>query len=231
VGQGGRPADPLPRGVTLLHEDPDLLVAVKPAGLLTIATASEREETLYAFLTARAKRADPRARVLIVHRLDREASGLLVFARTPEAKQALQAQFRAHSVERAYLAVVEGTVAADADIIDLPLREDPASGRVRAVPPGAGGKRAVTRFRVLGRREAFTTLAVRLETGRKHQIRVHLAAIGHPVAGDPTYGAPRPGPLGRLALHAATLAFDHPRTGERRRFESPPPPAFRRVGG
>jgi 23S rRNA pseudouridine1911/1915/1917 synthase len=223
VGPRSRPAD-LPRGLALVHEDGDVVVVDKPAGLLTIATERERRRTVYAYLTARARRRDPSARVFVVHRLDRLASGLLVFATGVEAKRALQAQFAAHTVERTYLAVVVGRPARDGGTIASRLVEE-APGRVHETRDPRRGRDAVTHWRVVRRGAGLTLVEVRLETGRRNQIRVHLARLGHPIAGDATYGATAD-PFGRVALHAHVLAFDHPRTGARLRFVSPPPAAF-----
>src|SRR5206468_1731302 len=157
------------------------------------------------------------------HRLDRLASGLLVFATSPAAKRGLQAQFAAHAVERTYLAVVEGGPAGPAGTIASRLLDDTA-GPVRETRRADRGRRAVTRWRVVGRGARYTLLEIQLETGRRNQIRVQLAGLGHPIAGDAMYGS-RTDPCGRLALHAHVLGFDHPRTGARLRFVSPPPAA------
>jgi 23S rRNA pseudouridine1911/1915/1917 synthase len=213
-------------GLPIVHEDDDVLVVDKPAGLLTIATERERARTAYAMLTAHVGARRPPARIFVVHRLDRLASGLLVFATSPAAKRVLQAQFVAHTVERTYLAVVEGRVAGAegtvagrlVDVVPGPVREtrDPRRGRL-----------AVTHWCVRRAGRHHTLLEVRLETGRRNQIRVQLAGLGHPIAGDAAYGS-RTDPFGRLALHAHRLGFDHPRTGARLRFESPAPAAFRK---
>jgi len=201
-----------------------VLVVDKPAGLLTIATDRERVWTAYAHLTAHARARRPPGRVFVVHRLDRLASGLLVFAATADAKRALQAQFAAHTVERTYLAVVEGRVRRPEGTITTRLLDD-APGRVRETHDPRRGRPAVTRWRVRRAGAHRTLLEVRLETGRRNQIRAHLAGLGHPIAGDATYGS-RTDPFGRLALHAHVLGFDHPRTGARLRFVSPPPAAL-----
>ncbi len=137
-------------------------------------------------------------------------------------------QFAAHSVERTYLAVVEGRLARPEGAIASRLLDD-APGRVRETRRPGRGRAAVTRWRVLRTGARHTLLEVGLETGRRNQIRVHLAGLGHPIAGDAAYGS-RTDPLGRLALHAHVLGFDHPRTGARLRFVSPAPPAFARLG-
>src|SRR5438034_10260896 len=222
------PRAPLLPGLALVYEDDDVIIVDKPAGLLTIATERERERTAYTHLMAHARARRPPARVFVVHRLDRLASGLLVFATSPGAKRTLQAQFAAHTVERTYLAVVEGRLARPEGTIASQLLDD-APGRVRETRRPGQGRAAVTRWRVRRTGARHTLLEVGLETGRRNQIRVHLAGLGHPIAGDAAYGS-RTDPLGRLALHAHVLGFDHPRTGARLRFVSPAPPAFARLG-
>jgi 23S rRNA pseudouridine1911/1915/1917 synthase len=168
-----------------------------------------------------ARRGAPR--LFIVHRLDRETSGLLVFAKSAAAKHALQAQFAARAVERRYVAVVEGAVRDTEGTLRSRLRETRAF-RVRPARGSAGGREAITDYRVIGRGPATTLLALSLVTGRRGQIRAQLAALGHPIAGDRSYGA-RSDPLGRLCLHAARLAFTHPR-GHHVSFDSPASPRF-----
>ena len=219
--RAGRPV--LPAELRLVHEDDDVLVVDKPAGMLTIATERERVRTVYArlrvYLQAQSKR------LFVVHRLDRLASGLLVFATSPEAKQALQAQFAAHTAERVYVAVVDGRLERPSGSITRRLMDD-APGRVRETRDPTRGRRAVTHWRVLRAGRAHTLLEIRLETGRRNQIRVHLAGFGHPIAGDAAYGS-RSDPFGRLALHARALGFDHPQSGVRMRFVSEGPAAWR----
>jgi 23S rRNA pseudouridine1911/1915/1917 synthase len=218
---------PPSHGLEVVHEDRDVLVVVKPAGLLTIATVRERQRTAYAALRAHLAARRPPERLLIVHRLDRDASGLLVFAKSPEAKATLQADFAAHAVERVYLAAVEGHVPRPAGTVSSRLVDD-VPGRVRVTRDPTRGRAAVTHWRVVRAGARRSLLEVRLETGRRNQIRVHLASIGHPIVGDVVYGRAGPG-SGRLALHAGTLGFTHPTSGKRLRFDAPPPPAFGRV--
>jgi RluA family pseudouridine synthase len=199
--------------------DEHIIVVDKPAGLLTIATDKERERTLYAQVREWA-----RQKIFIVHRLDREASGLVVFARTAAAKEALQAQFRDHSAGRTYIAVAEGRVLPKRFTIRSRLAEN-AVHRVYVVRDREGGKDAVTHVTVLAHRPRSSLLEIRLETGRKHQIRVHLADRGHPIVGDKVYGCSR-NPIHRLALHGGLLEFKHPATGEKLSFESEYPKAF-----
>jgi len=208
-----------------VFEDETLIVVDKPAGLLTMATDTEKSKTIYAELRARAKSRKPPEKIFIVHRLDREASGLLVFAKTPAAKELLQNQFRDHSAGRTYTAVAEGRVTPDQFTIRSVLAENAAYRVYSTRKPGVG-KPAVTHVRVLRRNQKTTLLEIRLETGRKHQIRVHLAERGHPIVGDAIYGR-RSDRIGRLALHGSRLEFRHPRTGQRMRFESAAPESWR----
>lgn len=218
--------------VAVVHVDDQVIVVDKPAGLVVHPGSGNRSGTLVQGLLARFPDLagpawpDP-GRPGVAHRLDKGTSGLLVVARTPEALVSLAAQLKERTVERRYLALVWGSVESDAGVIDAPLgrsAQDPLRMAVRA-----DGRRAVTRYEVVRRYDgpAATLVACRLETGRTHQIRVHLAAIGHPVAGDDRYrgGGTRTSGLrlGRPFLHAERLAFDHPDSGERLSFSSPLP--------
>jgi 23S rRNA pseudouridine1911/1915/1917 synthase len=213
-------------GVTVVAEDEHLLVLDKPAGLLTVATEGEKTDTAFARLNAflRARR---QGRPFVVHRLDRDTSGLLLFARSAAVRDRLQADWPA--VTKTYLAVVEGTPRPAAGVVKNFLTEG-RDLRVRATADGDRAKWAVTRYRVVGGRGRYALVEVGLETGRKHQIRVHLAGLGCPVAGDAVYGAATD-PAGRLGLHAWRLAFDHPVTGRGLELESPLPAVLRRVVG
>ena len=210
--------------IKILFEDDAVVVVDKPEGLLTIATETERERTLYAALRARANAKKPPQKIFIVHRLDREASGLLVFAKTIEAKEKLQEQFKSHSAGRRYLAVVEGQVKGEDFSIRSYLAEN-AAFRVYSTRKKGEGKLAITHVRVVKRNPKTTRVQVRLETGRKHQIRVHLAERGHPIVGDKAYGSPS-NPIRRLALHGEYLSFRHPVTGKRVEFEAKYPSTF-----
>jgi len=210
--------------IKILFEDDAVVVVDKPEGLLTIATETERERTLYAALRARANAKKPPQKIFIVHRLDREASGLLVFAKTIEAKEKLQEQFKSHSAGRRYLAVVEGQVKGEDFSIRSYLAEN-AAFRVYSTRKKGEGKLAITHVRVVKRNPKTTRVQVRLETGRKHQIRVHLAERGHPIVGDKAYGS-RSNPIRRLALHGEYLSFRHPVTGKRVEFEAKYPSTF-----
>lgn len=212
-------------GIEIVFEDDQVLVISKPPGLLTVATEHERERTAFSYLKTYVRSSIPRRDVYVVHRIDKFASGLLVFAKSEPAREALRALFREHDVERRYWAIVEGSVKKDTGTIRSRLVED-AALHMRSTAEPAEGKLAVTHFRVLRRFPALTTLEVRLETGRKNQIRVHLSEMGHPIAGDRPYGSTTD-PLGRLGLHAFTLRFAHPTTGERLQFRTEPPPELR----
>jgi 23S rRNA pseudouridine1911/1915/1917 synthase len=217
--------------LNVLFEDEHLLIVEKPAGILTMPTALRERDTLLERVTKylSIRYGSSRPYVGIVHRLDKETSGALVLARSGRALRGLQALFRAHDIERQYLAVAEGRVRQESGTIDLPLVTNNPEGTRRRVAEEPGeGRHAVTHYRVLERLgPKATLLACWLETGRTHQIRLHLSAIGHPVAGDPVYKKQRRGgtlvQFGRQALHAQTLGFVHPITGERVRVEVPPP--------
>ncbi len=222
AGESG--GDDLP----IVHFDDDVIVVDKPAGLVVHPGAGRSTGTLVQALLGRfpdmAGTGDP-DRPGIVHRLDKGTSGLLMVARSPAAYTALVAQLAARTVDRRYLALAVGRIETDAGVVDAPVgRRSTDRTRMAVV---AGGRPARTHYRVLNRftEPADATLVeCRLETGRTHQVRVHLAAIGHPVVGDARYGGARQAvPVARPFLHAAQLAFDHPTTGERRHFESPLP--------
>ena len=236
VELGAPPGPSFPPLLRLVFEDDDILVIDKPAALLTIATERERERTAYRLLAGyvgahggsagKARRGAPR--LFIVHRLDRETSGLLVFAKSPGAKRRLQSQFEARSVERRYVALVEGIVTDARGRLRSRLRED-RTRRVRQTRSRSAGREAITDYRVLQHGTTTTLLELALVTGRRGQIRAQLAALGHPILGDHVSGAHHD-PLRRLCLHATRLAFTHPH-GHKVAFESPAPPAFRRLAG
>lgn len=212
--------------ISVVYEDDAIIAIDKPAGLLTMGTATEKARTAYAVLRSHLNSKRPPEKLFIVHRLDREASGLLVFAKSFEAKEILQSQFKDHSARREYVAVVQGRVKEDALTIRSNLAEN-AAYRVYSTRTKQG-KPAVTHVSVLKRNAKTTLVGVRLETGRKHQIRVHLAESGHPIVGDTAYGAVR-SPIRRMALHGKRLDFKHPTTGARVALHSPYPKAFDRL--
>lgn len=210
--------------IRVLFEDDAVIVIEKPPGLLTMGTNTEKANTAYALLRAHLNQKKPPEKLFIVHRLDREASGLLVFAKSPEAQEALQDQFKDHSAGRRYVAVVEGQVKQDDFTIQSYLAEN-AAYRVYSTSNRRIGKLAVTHVHVLKRNPKTTLVEVRLETGRKHQIRVHLAERGTPIVGDKVYGGGF-NPIRRLALHGARLDFKHPNTKKLMHFEARYPKAF-----
>jgi 23S rRNA pseudouridine1911/1915/1917 synthase len=220
---GTRGRVPFPRGLGLVHEDAAMVVVDKQPGLLSMATERERERTAYRLLWDYLAAQRPRARPFIVHRLDRETSGLLVFAKSEATKRHLQAQFEARTVERVYVALVRGKVRRETGTLQSRLVED-KSLRVHATS-GPDGKTAITSYRVIGHGQDTTLLELSLGTGRRRQIRVQLAAIGHPIVGDREHGGPS-GPFRRLCLHAKRLGFVHPTTGKPMRFDSAAPEAW-----
>lgn len=203
-----------------VHEDADVIVVDKPIGLLTSTRPDERRPTAIA-LIERHLHGDE---AFVVHRLDQDASGLLVFAKSARAYRSLKEQFFHHSVDRRYAAVVRGIPDPPQGRIESDLAER-ADGTVRCVRPGERGKRAVTEYLVQRHGRGCALLTVTLHTGRKHQIRAHLSSHGHPILGDRLYGGDATPASDRLCLMAVHLAFDHPRGG-RVAFDAAPPPAF-----
>lgn len=219
----------LAHGLRILFEDRDLIVVNKPAGLLTIGTATDKMRTAHFVLSdyVRKGSARSRKRVFVVHRLDRETSGVLVFAKSEEAKQRLQAQWP--ETDKKYLAVVHGTCVKQAETLRSYLAENRAHV-VYVTRDTTEGKLAVTAYRVLKQAAHVALLEVTLLTGRKHQIRVQLASIGYPVVGDKKYGQQRD-PTRELALHARSLSFPHPFRNERLTFLAEVPRHFAKLVG
>src|SRR5262245_489688 len=220
------PLSPEPMALAILHEDVDLIVIDKPAGLVVHPAPGHPGGTLVNALLHHCKDLSGVGGVLrpgIVHRLDRGTSGVLVAAKHDAAHQALARQFQDHSIEREYRALVRGLPSGDAGRVDRPLGRHPRDRKRISVAARGPVREAHTAWRVLRRYSASgcALLAVRPETGRTHQIRVHLASAGLPVLGDPVYGRAARGGLARPALHAALLGFTHPRSGEPMRFEAP----------
>lgn len=231
-GKGQRRND----GLAIIYEDEWIIVVDKPSGLLTMSTGRSGEETAYSMLQDYISK----GRIFIVHRLDRDTSGLLVFAKDEETKRALQDNWEDAVIERKYHALLEGRIEDEEGWIETWLYESPKSfkvhvyalekGQDRNRPPRKDWKFASTHCRTLGHHSiegrSYTAVEFELETGRKNQIRAHASWIGHPIAGDRKYGAGT-NPIGRLALHARTLAFIHPWTGKTMRFNAELPGGLR----
>ena len=198
----------------LVHEDDDVLVIDKPPGLLTSTGPREKRPTALAIVRRYVEATSPKARVGLIHRLDRDAGGLLVFSKSDLAYQSLKTQFFKHTVERVYEAIVRGSPNPKKGRIESRLIER-ADGSVRSTKEHGKGERAITEYEVADARDGQATVRVTLQTGRKHQIRVHLSERGWPIVGDVVYGEGEPG---GLKLRAVKLVFDHPRTGRRVQF-------------
>lgn len=223
-------AEPQNIPLTILYEDEHVLVLDKPAGMVVHPAVGHRQGTLVNALLAHCGElalVGGKWRAGIVHRLDKLTSGVMVASKTDAAHVALQTQFSEHTIERRYVAIVSGELKADSGIFDTRHGRHPTE-RKRFTTRVAQGRRAITHWRVLKRFRGATLVEAKLQTGRTHQVRVHFAEHGHPVLGDPVYGKPPKSEfvrklgqqLGRQALHAQVLAFDHPLTGERLRFVS-----------
>lgn len=217
----------LPMAMKIHFEDEHLIVIDKPKNLLSMASEAGHEKTAYSILVdhVRGGRERSRERIFIVHRLDRETSGLMVFARTSEAKEVMQKNWDQN--EKRYFAIVEGGPKADIGVLKSDLDES-RPHKVYSVPPNAITRHAITHYEVIKRNARLTLLGLRLETGRRHQIRVQLSEIGCPIIGDEKYDA-RTDPAKRLGLHACLLKFRHPITGKELQFESPLPPELARL--
>ncbi len=212
------------RRVQLVYEDDDIIIINKGYGLLSMGNDKVKEGTAYSIMREYLKWVDPRQKIFIVHRLDRDTSGLMMFAKTMEAKEAMQHNWNNMVLNRKYLAVVEGSVDDDEGVIKSYLAEN-SRYEVYSTDNPQEGQLAMTRYKVLKRKNGYSLLEVELDTGRKNQIRVHMKELGHPIAGDRKYGA-KSSPIHRLALHAQTLRFVHPVTRKEMNFTTPIPTAF-----
>jgi RluA family pseudouridine synthase len=218
-----------PKDIGILYEDNDILVAVKPPGLLTMGTERDKTRTLYAMLTAYVRKGYAKSpkRVFIVHRLDRDTSGIVIFAKSMEAKLRLQGRWE--ETEKTYIAVVHGRCEKKEATISTYLAENKAHVVYSTADP-TKGRLSHTAYKVLRETKEFSLLEVTLLTGRKHQIRVHLASIGHPVVGDEKYGGGKKA-YNRLALHAKSITFTHPISGKRLAFDTGFPEYFNKLVG
>jgi len=211
-------------GLRIVHEDDDLIVVNKDTGLLSVASEQEGELTAYRQLTAHVRTTNPESRIFVLHRLDRDTSGVMMFAKSEQVQKKMQTSWTDVVKERTYVALVEGFVKKSQGTISSYLKET-STLKMYSSQHAGDGLHAVTHFKVLKANRDFSLLEVNLETGRKNQIRVHMQDLGHPIAGDKKYGAKLKS-IGRLGLHARVLAFEHPTTGKIMRFETPTPKQF-----
>jgi tRNA pseudouridine32 synthase/23S rRNA pseudouridine746 synthase/23S rRNA pseudouridine1911/1915/1917 synthase len=218
-----------PKGVTLLYEDAHILVVDKPCGLLTMGTERDKSRTVHSILNDYVRKGNPKSRnrVYIVHRLDRDTSGILLFAKSEQAKLFLQSDWE--NTTKIYLAVVFGHITPPQGTISSYLAEN-AAFTVYSTPDPTRGKLSHTAYTLVKEVKGFSLLRIHLLTGRKHQIRVHMADKGHPVVGDRKYGRDHAS-YANLALHACSISFTHPVSGARLRFETRIPGLFTRLVG
>ena len=215
--------------VNIVYEDEYLIVVDKRSGLLTMSSGAPGDVTAYSLLFDYVKRMYGRdSRIFIVHRIDRETSGLIIFAKDQRTKEKMQENWNDSIISRKYAAILEGHPAEDRGTITSWLTENPKSLKVSSSPVDNGGKKAVTHYKVLESGKHFSLAEFELETGRKHQIRVHASLLGCPVTGDRRYGA-SDNPAGRLALHARSITFRHPATGKVLSFDTGLPNVFKSV--
>lgn len=215
------------RRLKLVYEDDDIIVVNKGYGLLSMGTDKIKEGTAYSILRDYLKWKDPRNKLFIVHRLDRDTSGLMVFAKSEEAKNRLQHNWNNMVLSRKYLAVVEGRPDPEEGVVKSYLAENSRFEVYSTDKPGEG-QLAITNYKTLRSRNGYSLMEVSLDTGRKNQIRVHMKDLGHPIAGDRRYGA-KSSPIHRMALHAQTLRFVHPMTRKDMNFSTPVPASFARM--
>lgn len=209
--------------IHIIYEDAHLVVVDKPTGILSVAAAFETENTVHAFLKAKYR---PR-KVYVVHRLDQDTSGVMLFALSEKAYDSLKKTFEEHKLERSYIAIVEGHLPKSAGTWESYLYED-SNYVVRSTEDTEKGRLSITHYSVLGANKNYSWLRLTLETGRKNQIRVHCQDHHCPVAGDKKYGA-KTNPVKRVCLHATVLSFQHPITKKKMHFESPAPKAFYKI--
>lgn len=212
------------RGLRIVHEDADVIVVEKGSGLLSMASETEKTKTAYSMLSEYVKKSNPKNLIFIVHRLDRETSGLMMFAKSKKIQEILQKDWNNAVIERSYIAIVEGVVDKTEGTVTSWLKENKAMVMFSSQTPDDGQK-AITHYKLLKTNPHFSMLEVKLETGRKNQIRVHMKDIGFPVTGDKKYGA-KLNPIGQMGLHARVLSFKHPVSGKALRFETPIPGKF-----
>lgn len=211
----------------IVYEDAYLIVINKAEGVLSVNTDRQKERTAYTILNEYVKRSGRRNNVYIVHRLDRDTSGLMMFAKDEKTQHNLRDNWHKIVFDRRYVAVLSGEMERDSGTVRSWLTD--RTLYVYSSPTDDGGKESITHYRTIKRKNGFSLVELNLETGRKNQIRVHMQDLGHPVIGDGRYGWEDINPIGRLALHAFKLCFYHPVTGEIMRFETPYPPDFKKL--
>ena len=209
----------------IIFEDQYLIIVEKKEGLLTVSTGNSDETTAFSILKTHVKKSSPSNRIYVVHRLDRETSGVIMFAKTKEVQMILQENWHRIVTRRIYVALVEGKMEKEQDTITTWLTENEKSLKIHSSDTDNGGQQAITHYRCVKSNENYSLLEIELETGRKNQIRVHMQGINHPIVGDKKYGAGI-SPIGRLGLHARLLAFYHPITTEVVSFETSVPRNF-----
>ncbi len=224
IGKKPEPKFPMPKGLRIIWEDKWLIVVKKESGLLTVGNEEERKYTAQAYLNAYMQFKGEGECIFIVHRIDRDTSGILIFAKSEEVQFRLRTTWNESVRSRRYIAIVEGHLDNQEGTIDTWIDENKYTMVMHVCPEGKG-KRAITHYKVLKTIENYSMLALELETGRKNQIRIHMSHIGHPVAGDGKYGA-HTDPCGRLCLHAQQIEFIHPMTKEVMEFTSEVPHEF-----
>ena len=208
----------------IIYEDKQLIVINKPAGLLSMATKKKKKKTAYHYISEYLKKSDKRARVFIVHRLDRDTSGVLMFAKNEKIKNKLQDKWNKIVYKRGYLAIVEGKLKSRQGTIKNYLQES----KTQQVYIAKTGKLAITNYQVIQENKGYSLVEVFLDTGRKNQIRVHMQSLGHSIIGDKKYGA-KSNPLKRLGLHAHVFGFIHPETKKKMEFVAKMPEEFTRI--
>ena len=209
----------------IVYEDKDIIVINKPSGLLTIATEKEKEKTLFHKVYMYIKKKNKNNKIFIVHRLDKDTSGLMLVAKNEETHDKLAKMIATKEVERHYLAITDGVIKEDSGTIDAPIGRD-QNNRQKMQVTDVNAKEAITHFKVLKRFKKNTLIECILETGRTHQIRVHLAYIGYPIVNDPTYNKGKATEFGQM-LHSKSIKFHHPRTNKELYFEKEPPQEFK----
>ena len=211
----------------IVYEDAYIIVIEKKQGLLSVNTERQKERTAYTILNEYVRRKNPKNRVYIVHRLDRDTSGLMMFAKDEQTQHTLRDHWHQIVTDRRYVAVTVGSMEQDAGTVRSWLTDRKLY--VYSSLTDDGGQLSITHYRTIKRANGYSLVELNLETGRKNQIRVHMQDLGHPIAGDGRYGLEDVNPLNRLALHAFKLCFYHPVTHELMQFETPYPPEFKKL--